>query len=151
MKGLPLYLLSRHSPDVWGLPNIRDTFRGPPNNKDYSISGLYWGSPIWGNYHMIQARQARHAALGFQACRWELPASAAFLEVAAPEEVQGCRLCRFGGLGGINMETRTSAVPGSTAHSGSSNSCTRSFSCVGVFPARGIKGLCCCGAAWGLG
>ena len=32
-----------------GLPKHRGTFGGVPNSKDYSIWGLYWDPPIYGN------------------------------------------------------------------------------------------------------
>ena len=35
-----------------GFPNLGVPFWGP-NNKDCSIWGLYWGSPILGNYHVV--------------------------------------------------------------------------------------------------
>ena len=34
-----------------GFPKLRVPFGGP-NDKDYSILGLHWGSPILGNYHI---------------------------------------------------------------------------------------------------
>ena len=35
-----------------GFPKIRDSWGSP--NKDYSVLGLYWGSPILGEYDVLQ-------------------------------------------------------------------------------------------------
>ena len=35
-----------------GFPKIRDTFLGIPIIRTVVFWGLYWGSPIYGNYHV---------------------------------------------------------------------------------------------------
>ena len=39
------------SQSIWGFPNIRDLFLGIPIIRTIVFGGLYWGSPILGNYH----------------------------------------------------------------------------------------------------
>ena len=37
---------------MWGFPNIRGTVSGDPRIGTTIFRGLYWGSPILGNYHI---------------------------------------------------------------------------------------------------
>ena len=37
---------------IWGFPKIRGTFFGVPIIRIIVFWGLYWGSPILGNYHL---------------------------------------------------------------------------------------------------
>ena len=37
---------------IWGFPKIKGTFLGVPIIRNIVYWGLYWGSPILGNYHM---------------------------------------------------------------------------------------------------
>ena len=37
---------------IWGFPKIRGTFLGAPLIRTIVFWRLYWGTPIWGNYHM---------------------------------------------------------------------------------------------------
>ena len=51
---------------------IRGTFIGGPNNKDCRIWSSYWGSPIWGNYHLgigIKGLSLKVLSWGFRAWR----------------------------------------------------------------------------------
>ena len=38
--------------DIWEYPKIRGTFLGVPIVRIVVFGGLYWGSPILGNYHI---------------------------------------------------------------------------------------------------
>ena len=38
---------------IWGFPKIRVTFLGVPIIRIIVFSGLYWGSLVLGNYHII--------------------------------------------------------------------------------------------------
>ena len=38
---------------IWGFPEMKGTFLGVPIIRTVIFWGLYWGSPIWGNYHMV--------------------------------------------------------------------------------------------------
>ena len=39
--------------DIWGLPQIRGTFLGVPVISTIVYWGLYWGTLIYGNYHIF--------------------------------------------------------------------------------------------------
>ena len=36
---------------MWGFPQIRRPFWGVPIVRIVVFSGLYWGPPVYGNYH----------------------------------------------------------------------------------------------------
>ena len=52
--------------DIWGFPKIRGTFLGVPIIRILVFRGLYWGPPIWGNYHIYIYIQASKGYLGFR-------------------------------------------------------------------------------------
>ena len=44
---------------IWGFPKIRGTILGVPIIRIIVFWGLYWGSPILGNYHLEVGRSGR--------------------------------------------------------------------------------------------
>ena len=40
--------------NIWGFPKIRGTFLGVPIIRTIVYWGLYWGTLILGNYHIMQ-------------------------------------------------------------------------------------------------
>ena len=49
-------LFSKAEARDMGIPKIRDTFLGFPIYRTIVFWGLYWGPPIFGNYHLIVIR-----------------------------------------------------------------------------------------------
>ena len=41
-----------HTSATWVFPNNGGYLFGGTHNKDYSILGLHWDLPLWGNYHL---------------------------------------------------------------------------------------------------
>ena len=50
---LGLAFVSTFSEKMWGFPKIRGTFLGIPIIRIIVFGGLYWGSSILGNCHVI--------------------------------------------------------------------------------------------------
>ena len=61
----PAHLLACHwaivAGIIWEFPKIRGTFLGVPMTRVFVYWDLYWGPPIYGNYHISSKSKAPNA------------------------------------------------------------------------------------------